>query len=51
MINAGNIMPVDSDQLYYFVREGYCNEGSWTWRAEGLCKEIKVTSEMIEGSI
>jgi len=38
--------------MYYFVREGYVSDpASFTWRAEGLCKEIKVTSEIIDGSV
>jgi len=52
LINARNIISYDSDQLYYLVREGYVSDpASFTWRAEGLCKEIMVTSEMIDGAI
>jgi hypothetical protein len=52
LINTKNIMPHDSDQIYYLVREGYVSDpSSFTWRAEGLCKEIKLISEMIDGSI
>lgn len=52
MISSNNVFPYDSDQLYYFVREGYISDpSSFTWRAEGYCKKIKVISEMINGSI
>ena len=52
MINSKNIFPHDSDHIYYLVREGYVSDpGSFTWRAEGLCKEIKLISEMIDGPI
>lgn len=51
-INAQNVMPSDSDQLYYFVREGYVSDpASLTWRAEGLCRELLFTSEMIDGAV
>jgi hypothetical protein len=34
------------------VREGYVSDpASYTWRAEGYCKQIKVISEMICGGI
>lgn len=34
------------------MREGYVSDpASFTWRAEGLCKEIVVTSEIIDGSV
>lgn len=52
LISSNNVFPYDSNQLYYFVREGYVSDpASYTWRAEGLCKKIKVISEMIDGSI
>lgn len=52
MINSKNIMPYDSDHIYYLVREGYVSDpASFTWRAEGLCKGLKLISEMIDGSI
>ena len=45
-------MPFDSDRLYYLVREGYVSDpASYTWRAEGLCKEFKLTSEMVDGTV
>jgi hypothetical protein len=45
-------MAHDSDHIYYLVREGYVSDpASFTWRAEGLCKQIKLISEMIDGSI
>lgn len=51
-INAQNVMPSDSDQLYYFVREGYISDpDSLTWRREGLCRELLFTSEMIDGAV
>ncbi len=41
---------MDSDQLYYFVRESYvCDERLYSWRAEGYCSGAKVISEMING--
>ena len=52
LINSKNILPYDNDHIYYLVREGYVSDpASVTWRAEGLCKEIKLISEMIDGSI
>jgi hypothetical protein len=52
MINSKNILPYDSDNIYYLVREGYTTDpASLTWRAEGLCKKIKLISEMLDGSI
>ena len=48
VISSNNIFPADSDQLYYFVREGVTDSA---WRAEGYCKKIKVVSEMIDGSV
>ena len=52
MINVSNVFSPDSDKIYYFVREGYVSDpASFTWRAEGLCQEIKVISEMIDGSV
>ena len=52
MISSANVFPYDSDQLYYFVREGYISDpSSFSWRAEGHCKKIKVISEMINGSV
>ena len=52
LINSKNLIPYDSDSIYYLVREGYTSDpASFTWRAEGLCKKIKFTSEMVEGGI
>lgn len=52
LINSKNILPYDSESLYYLVREGYVSDpASFTWRAEGLCKQFKLRSEMIDGSI
>lgn len=52
MISSSNVFPYDSEDLYYFVREGYVSDpASYTWRAEGYCKEIKVISEIIDGSV
>lgn len=46
------MFPYDSDQLYYFVREGYvCDARLYAWRAEGHCKKVRVISEMINGGI
>lgn len=46
------MFPYNSDKLYYFVREGYSMDpAAFTWRAEGYCKQIKVTSEMIDGRV
>jgi len=52
LINSHNLIPYDSDCLYYLVREGYVSDpASFTWRAEGMCRKIKLTSEMVDGSI
>jgi hypothetical protein len=52
LINSNNLMPCDSDCIYYLVREGYVSDpASFTWRAEGTCKKIRFISEMIDGSI
>lgn len=52
MISEKTIYPYDKEELYYFVREGYISDpASTSARAEGYCKEIKVTSEMICGSL
>lgn len=52
MINSKNIIPFDSDNIYYLVREGYVSDpSSFTWRAEGFCKKIKLTSLMVDGAI
>ena len=43
---------MDSDNLYYFVREGYvCDAKLYTWRAEGFCKKVRVISEIIDGRL
>ncbi len=52
IISSKNVFPQDSDQLYYFVREGYvCDAKLYTWRAEGFCKKVRVISEMINGGL
>ncbi len=52
LISSQNIFPHDSDQLYYFVREGYvCDAKLYSWRAEGFCKKVKVICETIDGSL
>ena len=52
LISSTNVFPYDSDKLYYYVREGYTMDpASFSWRAEGFCKTIKIISEMIDGSI
>ena len=52
LINSNNLIPYDSDCIYYLVREGYVSDpASFTWRAEGTCKKIRFISEMVDGSI
>lgn len=52
MISSNNVFPHDSDQMFYFVREGYVQDAKfYTWRAEGFCKHVRVISEMIDGSL
>lgn len=52
LISSANVFPYDSNNLYYFVREGYVSDpASYAWRAEGYCKTIKVISEIIDGSV
>jgi len=52
LISSSNVFGFDSDKLYYFVREGYVSDAaSYTWRAEGYCKTIKVISELIDGVV
>ncbi|CDW71739.1 nad kinase domain-containing protein 1-like [Stylonychia lemnae] len=52
LINSTYVFPYDSDQLYYYVREGYVrHDNSFSWRSEGFCKEIKIVNEIIEGRI
>lgn len=52
LISSQNIFPHDSDQLYYFVREGYvCDAKLYSWRAEGYCSKVKVICETIDGSL
>ena len=50
LINSKTVFPADSDSLYYFVREGYTTDTiSYAWRAEGFCKKVKLTSELLDG--
>jgi hypothetical protein len=52
VISSRNKFAFDSDQLYYFVREGYvCDARLFSWRAEGFCKKVKVVSEMVNGQL
>jgi hypothetical protein len=52
IISSNHVFPSDSEQLYYFVREGYvCDAKLYTWRAEGFCKKVRVVSEIIDGSL
>lgn len=52
LINNKNTFALDSDKIYYFVREGFTTDPvQYSWRAEGYCKSLKVTSEMIDGSV
>eukprot|EP00347_Sterkiella_histriomuscorum_P003842 403362732 len=51
-LNCSLVFPCDSDQQYYYVREGYiAHDNSFSWRSEGYCKEIRVISEIIEGRV
>ena len=46
------MFPINSDKLYYFVREGYTTDPKGlTWRAEGFVDYVRVISEMFEGVI
>jgi hypothetical protein len=46
------VFPYDSNKVYYFIREGYTNDPiSFSWRAEGFCKSLKLVSEMIDGGV
>ena len=50
LISSRNVFPYDSDQLYFFVREGYVQDPNlFSWRGEGYAKKVKVISEMIDG--
>jgi hypothetical protein len=52
LISSSNVFPYDSDQIYYFVREGYTMDpASFSWKAEGFCKTIKVVCEMLAGRV
>ena len=52
LISSNNVYSMDSDNLYYFVREGYvCDAKLYTWRAEGFCKKVRVISEIIDGRL
>lgn len=52
LISNKTIFPINSDQLYYFVRESYVSdERLYSWRAEGFCKSARITSEMITGQV
>ena len=46
-ISAETKFAQDDDRLYFFVREGFSN----TRLSEGFVKNVKVTSEMLNGEI
>jgi hypothetical protein len=46
-INQATIFDSESDQMYYYVREGFQE----TAISEGFCSELVFTSEMLKGSI
>ena len=39
------IFPRTDNQMYFYVREGFSN----TSMSEGFCKQLKITSEMLNG--
>mmetsp|Transcript_16355 Transcript_16355/g.27657 ORF Transcript_16355/g.27657 Transcript_16355/m.27657 type:complete len:229 (-) Transcript_16355:133-819(-) len=45
IISDKTVFPIDHDQMYYYVREGFQE----TAISEGFCKDIVLTSDMLSG--
>ena len=46
-INQKTIFPSDSDQMFYYVREGFQE----TAISEGFCSDLVFTAEMLKGEV
>jgi len=45
------IFKPETDQMYYYVREGCRSQGEFVHHAEGFARDLEFTSELIAGRI